>query len=45
MENQMRKLRALGLLICCFTGLAAIAQETAADSQKTPDAKSSKATV
>src|SRR5205807_1244610 len=38
----------LGLLIfcfMCFTGLAAIAQEPAADSQKTTDAKPSKATV
>lgn len=43
--DQMRRLRILGLLIFCFTGLAAIAQETAADSQKTPDVKPSKATV
>ena len=41
----MRTLRILGLLIFCFTGLAAIAQEPAADSQKTTDAKASKATV
>jgi hypothetical protein len=39
----MRTLRILGLLIFCFTGLAAIAQEPAADSQKTNDAKASKA--
>jgi len=43
--DQMRTLRILGLLIFCFTGLAAIAQESAADSQKTTDAKASKATV
>jgi len=43
--DQMRTLRILGLLIFCFTGLAAIAQTTA-DSQKTTEAKSSsKATV
>ena len=41
----MRTLRILGLLIICFTGLAAIAQEPTADSQKTIDAKASKATV
>src|SRR3979411_1779178 len=41
----MRTIRILGLLIFCFTGLAAIAQEPAADSQKTTDAKTSKATV
>ncbi len=41
----MRTLRILGLLILCFTGLAAIAQEPAADSQKTTDAKASKAIV
>src|SRR6195256_528502 len=41
----MRTFRVLGLLIFCFTGLAAIAQETTADSQKTADAKASKATV
>jgi hypothetical protein len=41
----MRTIRILGLLIFCFTGLAAIAQEPAADSQKTTDAKPSKATV
>ena len=41
----MRRLRILGLLIFCFTGLAAIAQEPAADWQKTPDAKPSKATA
>jgi hypothetical protein len=40
----MRTLRVLGLLIFCFTGLAAIAQEPTADSQKA-DAKPSKATV
>jgi hypothetical protein len=43
--DQMRTLRILGLLIFCFTCLAAIAQEPAADSQKTTDAKASKATV
>src|SRR5260221_10146156 len=43
--DQMRTLRILGLLILCFTGLAAIAQEPAADSQKTTDAKASRATV
>jgi hypothetical protein len=41
----MRALRILGLLIFCFTGLAAIAQEPAADSQKTTDAKAPKVTV
>src|SRR5260370_31723506 len=41
----MRTIRMLGLLIFCFTGLAAIAQEPTADSQKTTDAKPSKATV
>ena len=41
----MRTLRILGLLIFCFTSLAAIAQEPAADSQKTTDAKPSKASV
>jgi Protein of unknown function (DUF2846) len=41
----MRTIRILGLLIFCFTGLAAIAQEPAADSQKTTDAKPSKDTV
>src|ERR1700730_9147034 len=41
----MRTLRILGLLIFCFTCLAAIAQEPAADSQKTTDTKASKATV
>src|SRR5260370_13431145 len=41
----MRTIRILGLLIFCFTGLAAIAQEPTADSQKTTDAKPSKATV
>src|SRR5260370_16611728 len=41
----MRTMRILGLLIFCFTGLAAIAQEPTADSQKTTDAKPSKATV
>ena len=41
----MRTLRILGLLILCLTGLAAIAQESTADSQKTTDAKPSKATV
>jgi hypothetical protein len=43
--DHMRTLRMLGLLIFCFTGLAAIAQEPVADSQKTTDAKASKATV
>src|SRR6266704_4063181 len=41
----MRTIRILGLLIFCFGGLVAIAQEPAADSQKTADAKPSKATV
>jgi hypothetical protein len=41
----MRTLRIPGLLILCLTGLAAIAQEPTADSQKTADAKPSKATV
>ena len=41
----MRTLRILGLLIFCFMGLAAIAQEPTADSQKTNDDKASKATV
>ena len=41
----MRTLRILGLLILCFTALAAIAQEPTSDSQKTTDAKASKATV
>jgi uncharacterized protein DUF2846 len=41
----MRTLRILWLLIFCFAGLAAIAQEPVADSQKTTDAKPSKATV
>ena len=41
----MRTLRILGLLIFCFTGLAAIAQEPTSDSPKTNDAKASKATV
>jgi hypothetical protein len=41
----MRTLRILGLLICCLMGLAAIAQETTAGSQRTADAKSTKATV
>ena len=41
----MRTIRILGLLICCFTGLAAIAQEPTADLQKIPEAKPSKATV
>src|ERR1700716_952483 len=41
----MRTIRILGLLICCFTGLAAIAQEPAADLQKTTDIKPSKATL
>ena len=41
----MRTIRILGLLIFCFPGLAAIAQEPRANSQKTPDAKPSKATV
>jgi hypothetical protein len=43
--DQMRTLRILGLVIFCFTGLAAIAQEATANSQKTNDAKASKATV
>jgi hypothetical protein len=41
----MRVLRILWLLIVCFTGLAAIAQEPASDSQKTLDARPSKTTV
>ena len=41
----MRTIRILGLLIFCFMGLAAIAQEPVADLQKTADAKPSKATV
>ena len=41
----MRTIRILGLLIFCFTGLAAIAQEPTADLQKATDAKPSKATV
>jgi hypothetical protein len=41
----MRTLRILGLLILCFTCLAGVAQEPTADSQKTNDAKASKATV
>ena len=43
--DQMRKLRILWLLIFCVTGMAVIAQETPVESPKTPDAKSSKATV
>jgi hypothetical protein len=43
--DHMRTLRMLGLLIFCFTCLAAIAQEPAADSQKATDAKASKTTV
>ena len=39
----MRTLRILGLLILCFTSLAAIAQEPTADSPNTTDAKASKA--
>jgi hypothetical protein len=45
METQMRTLRILGLLIFCFTGLSAIAQQSTADSQKTTVAKPSKASV
>jgi hypothetical protein len=41
----MRTLRILGLLTLCFTGLAAIAQGPAPDSQPTTVAKTSKATV
>ena len=41
----MRTLRILGLLIFCLTGLAATAQEPAADSPKSTDAKPTKATV
>src|SRR5258708_10454112 len=41
----MSTLKIIGLLIVCFTGLAAIAQEPTADSPKTADAKSSKAAV
>lgn len=41
----MRTIRILGLLMFCLTGLAAIAQEPVADSQKTAEAKPSKATV
>jgi hypothetical protein len=44
--DQMRTLKILGLLmICCFTALAAIAQESTADSSKTNAAKVSTATV
>src|SRR5260370_26456450 len=45
MDDQMRVLRILGLLIFCFTGLSAIAQQPTADSQKTTVAKPSKASV
>ena len=41
----MRTLRILGLLLFCFTGLFAIAQQPAADSPKTTDAKPSQASV
>jgi hypothetical protein len=41
----MRTIRILGLLIFCFMGLAAIAQEPAANSQNATDTKPSKATV
>ena len=41
----MRKLRILGVLIFCFTGLAAIAQQPTADSQSASGGKPSKATV
>jgi len=41
----MRTLRFLGSLIFCFAALAAFAQEPVADSQKSTDAKASKATV
>jgi hypothetical protein len=45
METKMRKLRILGVLIFCFTGLAAIAQQPTADSQSASGGKPSKATV
>jgi hypothetical protein len=45
METQMRTIRILGLLIFCFTGLSAIAQQPTADSPKTIDAKPSQASV
>src|SRR5580700_2039681 len=45
METQMRTLRILGLLIFCFTGLSAIAQQPTADSPKTTAAKPSQASV
>ena len=41
----MRTIRILGLLIFCLTGLAATAQEPAADSPRSSDAKPTKATV
>jgi hypothetical protein len=41
----MRKLGMIWLAMFCFTALAAIAQEPTASSQKTGDAKSSKATI
>jgi hypothetical protein len=41
----MRTLRVLGLLIFCFTSLAAIAQDASTDSQGTTDTKSAKSTV
>ena len=41
----MRTLRILGLLMFCFTGLSAIAQQPTADSQKTTVAKPSKTSV
>ena len=41
----MRTLRILGFLTLCFTGLVVMGQQPASDSQKTTDAKPSKATV
>ena len=41
----MRTIRILGLLIFCFTGLSAIAQQPTADSPKTINAKPSQASV
>jgi hypothetical protein len=45
METEMRRLRILGLVIFCFTGLAALAQQPTTDSQNTSDGKTAKATV
>jgi hypothetical protein len=43
--DNMRTLKILGMLILCFTGLAAIAQEPTGDPPKAADGKPSKATV